>query len=206
MDIPEPMVEMFSGDITDGIAGTGVKAAFLKCAIDEKGLTTGVERIMRAVAKTSLATGAPITVHTHPASESGLVVQRVVCEEEGVDPAKVVLGHSGDSADADHLSSLAEAGFLLGMDRFGIHLGTTFEQRCDIVVELCRRGFAERMVLSHDAACYIDWIDPNVLAFMPEWHYLHIHDDVLPYLREHGVTDEQIDQMLVGNPRRYFGG
>jgi phosphotriesterase-related protein len=204
VDLPEPMVELFSGDITDGIAGTGVKAAFLKCAIDEKGLTTGVERIMRAVAKTSLATGAPITVHTHPASESGLVVQRVVCDEEGVDPAKVVLGHSGDSADADHLSALAEAGFLLGMDRFGIHLGTTFEQRCDIVVELCRRGFAERMVLSHDAACYIDWIDPNVLQFMPEWHYLHIHDDVLPYLREHGVTDDQIDQMLVGNPRRYF--
>jgi len=206
LDVPEPMVEMFTGDITDGIAGTGVKAAFLKCAIDEKGLTTGVERVMRAVARTSLATGAPITVHTHPASESGLVVQRVVCEEEGVDPSKVVLGHSGDSQDADHLSALAEAGFLLGMDRFGIHLGTTFEQRCDIVVELCRRGFAERMVLSHDAACYIDWIDPGVLAFMPEWHYLHIHDDVLPYLRDHGVTDDQIETMLVANPRRYFGG
>ena len=206
MDVPEPMVEMFVKDIREGIGETGVKAAFLKCAIDEKGLTTGVERIMRAVARTSLATGAPITVHTHPASESGLVVERVMCDEEGVDPAKVVLGHSGDSADADHLSALAEAGFLLGMDRFGIHLGTTFEQRCDIVVELCRRGFAERMVLSHDAACYIDWIDPNVLAFMPEWHYLHIHDDVLPYLREHGVTDDQIDQMLVGNPRRYFEG
>ena len=41
---------------------------------------------------------------------------------------------------------------------------------------------------------------------MPQWHYLHIHDDVLPYLREHGVTDDQIDQMLVGNPRRYFEG
>lgn len=204
VDLPEPMVELFTGDITDGIAGTGVRAAFLKCAIDEKGLTGGVERVMRAVARTSLATGAPITVHTHPASESGLVVQRVVCEEEGVDPGKVVLGHSGDSSDADHLSTLAEAGFLLGMDRFGIHLGTTFEERCDIVVELCRRGFAERMVLSHDAACYIDWIDPNVLAFLPEWHYLHIHDDVLPYLREHGVTDDQIDTMLVGNPRRYF--
>lgn len=204
LDIPEPMVDMFSGDITDGIAGTGVRAAFLKCAIDEKGLTSGVERIMRAVAKTSLATGAPITVHTHPASQSGLVVQRVVCEEEGVDPGRVVLGHSGDSGDADHLSALAEAGFLLGMDRFGIHLGTTFEQRCDIVVELCRRGFAERMVLSHDAACYIDWIDPDVQAFMPQWHYLHIHDDVLPYLREHGVTDAQIDTMLVDNPRRYF--
>ena len=60
------------------------------------------------------------------------------------------------------------------------------------------------MVLSHDASCYIDWLDPSVLALLPQWHYLHIEQDVLPYLREHGVTDEQIDTMLVANPRRFF--
>ena len=32
----------------------------------------------------------------------------------------------------------------------------------------------------------------------------YTYEDVLPYLREHGVTDEQIETMLVGNPRRYF--
>lgn len=206
VDVPDPMVDMFVGDLTDGIAGTGVRAAFLKCAIDRKGLTPGVERIMRAVAKASLATGAPITVHTHPGSETGAVVQRVLVDEEGVAPGRIVLGHSGDSTDADHLSALAEAGFVLGMDRFGIDVELPFEDRCDIVVELCRRGFAGNMVLSHDAACYIDWIDPNVIAFMPNWNYLHIENDVLPYLREHGVTDEQIDEMLVAVPRRHFGG
>ena len=206
VDVPDPMVDMFASDITDGIAGTGVRAGFLKCAIDRRGLTPGVERIMRAVAATHLRTGAPITVHTHPGSETGWEVQRVLCTEEGVAPSAVVLGHSGDSADVDHLSALAEAGFLLGMDRFGIHLDTTFEARCDTVVEMCRRGFASQMVLSHDAACYIDWIDPQLIPFMPEWNYLHIGDDVLPYLREHGVTDEQVDTMLVTNPRRYFEG
>src|SRR5690349_20349856 len=50
-EVPDPMVDMFVGDLTDGIAGTGVRAAFLKCAIDEPGLTPGVERVMRAVAK-----------------------------------------------------------------------------------------------------------------------------------------------------------
>jgi phosphotriesterase-related protein len=60
------------------------------------------------------------------------------------------------------------------------------------------------MVLAHDAACYIDWIDPNVLAMMTDWNYLHIHDDVLPYIRERGVTEAQIDAMLVDTPRRYF--
>ncbi len=203
-DMPEPMVEMFVGDISGGIAGTGVRAAFLKCAIDEPGLTGGVERVMRAVARAHHETGAPITVHTHPASRSGLVVKRVMCDEEGVDPSRIVLGHSGDSADTDHLSELAEAGFVLGMDRFGINLATTAEARADTVVELCRRGYAGQMVLSHDAACYIDWIDPNVIGLLPQWHYLHLEQDVLPYLRDHGVTPEQIDAMLVGNPRRYF--
>jgi phosphotriesterase-related protein len=204
VDMPDPMVEMFVGDISGGIAGTGVRAAFLKCAIDEPGLTNGVERVMRAVAKAHHATGAPITVHTHPATQTGLEVKRVMCEEEGVDPRRIVLGHSGDSSDVAHLTELADTGFILGMDRFGINLATTAEARADTVVELCRRGYAGQMVLSHDASCYIDWIDPNVLGLLPQWHYLHLEQDVLPYLREHGVTAEQIDTMLVANPRRYF--
>jgi phosphotriesterase-related protein len=204
-EVPDPMVDLFVRDVTDGIAGTGVRAAFLKCAIDAPGLTPGVERVMRAVAAAHQRTGVPITVHTHPGSQSGLVVQRVF-GEEGVDPGRVVLGHSGDSTDADHLSALADAGFVLGMDRFGIYLETTFEARCDVVVEMCRRGYAERMVLSQDTSCYIDWIDPQVMALLPQWTYTHIHEEVLPYLREHGVSDDQIETMLVTNPRRYFDG
>jgi phosphotriesterase-related protein len=200
----DPMIDMFVGDITEGIAGTGVKAAFLKCAIDHNGLTPGVERVMRAVARTHRQTGAPITVHTHPGSETGLVVKRVLCDDEGVDPTRVVLGHSGDSSDLDYLSALADAGFILGMDRFGINVETTFEARADTLVELCRRGYADRMVLAHDAACYIDWMDPRLREMMTQWNYLHIHDDVLPYVRERGVTEAQIETMLVDTPRRYF--
>jgi phosphotriesterase-related protein len=69
---------------------------------------------------------------------------------------------------------------------------------------MCRRGYAERMMLSHDAACYTDWMDPKVLQLLPQWNYLHIHDKVLPYIREHGVTEEQIATMLTANPRRFF--
>jgi phosphotriesterase-related protein len=202
-EVPDPMVDMFVRDIEEGITGTGVRAAFLKCAIDAPGLTPGVERVMRAVAKAHRHTGVPITAHTHPGSRQGLSVQKVLAEE-GVDPRRVVLGHSGDTTDLDHLTELADAGFVLGMDRFGINLEITFEARADTVVEMCRRGYAESMVLSQDASCYIDWIDPAVMPMLPQWRYTHIHDDVLPYLRGHGVTDEQIDTMLVANPRRYF--
>jgi len=199
----DPMVEMFVRDITQGIPHTSVKAAFLKCAIDEHGLTPDVERILRSVAKAHRQTGAPITVHTHPGSQRGNDVDGVF-SSEGVDPSRVVLGHSGDSTDIDHLASLADRGYLLGMDRFGINTISPFEERVQVVADLAERGYADRMVLAHDASCYIDWIAPSLLQFNDTWHFLHIENDVLPELRKRGVTDEQIDQMLIVNPRRYF--
>ncbi len=196
----DPMTEMFAEDITSGIGDTGVKAAFLKCAIDEQGLTRGVERVLRAVARAHVLSGAPVTVHTHPASQSGLVVLRVL-GEEGADLSRVVIGHSGDSTDLDYLTRLADAGCLLGMDRFGIGAPPTLSWRADTIAELCRRGYAGSMVLSHDASCFIDWYphDEDQAG-----NYTYIHDEVLPALAERGVTQAQVDAMLVGNPRRYF--
>jgi phosphotriesterase-related protein len=203
-DLPDPMIDMFIRDLTIGIPGTnGVRAAFLKCAIDDAGMTPDVERIMRAIARAHRATGAPITVHTHPGSKAGLAAHEVL-SSEGVDPARVVLGHCGDIDDIGHLVELADLGYILGMDRFGIDVILPFEQRVRVVAELAERGYADRMVLSHDASCYFDWLDPAFAGATPNWNYLHIEKDVLPALREQGVSDAQIDQMLVGNPRRYF--
>lgn len=203
-DVAEPLTELFVSDIRDGIAGTGVKAAFLKCAIEAAGLTPGVERVMRAVGQAAVETGRPITVHTNSHTESGLVAQKVL-REEGVDLGKVVIGHAGDSADLGYLTALADAGSYLGMDRFGLDVLLPFEQRVDTIAELVRRGYAERIVLSQDAACYIDWFPEEArAAAAPNWKFTHISDDVLPALRERGVTDEQISTMLAANPRRYF--
>jgi phosphotriesterase-related protein len=172
--------------------------------VDEPGLTPGVERVLRAVCRAHAETGAPVTVHTHPGSGSGREVLRVL-REEGADLAKVVLGHSGDSTDLDYLSELADAGCLLGMDRFGLDVITPFEARVDTVAALCQRGYADSMVLSHDASCYIDWFPAGLIPkFAPRWNYTHLFDDVLPALRERGVTEQQIDTMLVTNPARYF--
>ena len=204
-DLPEPMVDLFVHDIEQGIQGTDVRAAFLKCAIDHQGLTAGVERVLRACAKAQLQTGVPLMVHTHPGSRTGLEVQKVLADE-GVQPRSVLLAHSGDTTDADHLQELAEAGFWLGMDRFGIDLTLDFDGRVGVVVEMTRRGFAGSMVLAQDASCYIDWIAPDLKPMLPNWHYLHVLQDVVPALLERGVTQEQVDQMLVGNPARFFGG
>ena len=130
MDGPEPMVEMFVRDITEGIAGTGVKAAILKCATDEPGLTPGVERVLRAVAVAHRATGVPISTHTHARTRRGLEQQRVFAEE-GVDLGRVIIGHSGDTTDLDYLEELIAAGSYIGMDRFGLDNILGFEHRVD---------------------------------------------------------------------------
>jgi phosphotriesterase-related protein len=201
---PEPMTELFVRDIEEGVAGTDIKAAILKCATDEPGVTPGVERVLRAVAAAHRQTGVPISTHTHAETRRGLEQQRIFAEE-GVDLTRVVIGHSGDSTDIGYLEELVAAGSYLGMDRFGADVYLPFEERVATVATMCERGHADKMVLSHDASCFIDWLpEEMVAAALPNWHYLHIHNDVLPALRQRGVTDEQIDTMLIHNPRKIF--
>jgi phosphotriesterase-related protein len=204
---PKVMSEFFVRDITEGITGTGVKAGMLKCAVDAKGLTEGVEQVLRSVARAHVATGGtPITIHTHAAGRHGPAIVEVL-KEEGVDLNRVVLGHSGDAVgDPDYLAAMADTGLTLGMDRFGIDHFATFEQRSDLVTEMCRRGYADRMVLAHDTCCYIDWFGPGTLDRLKNWHYLHVSQDVLPYLREHDVPESDIDLMLTANPARILAG
>jgi phosphotriesterase-related protein len=201
---PETMTELFVRDITEGIADTGVKAAILKCATDEPGVTPGVERVLRAVAQAHRQTGVPITTHTHAPTRRGLEQQRIFAEE-GVDLRRVIIGHSGDTTDLGYLEELIAGGSYLGMDRFGLDAMLSFDDRVDTVARMCERGHADKMVLSHDASCYIDWLPEAVLPFaLPNWHFLHIHNDVLPALRQRGVTEDQITTMLVDNPRAIF--
>ncbi|MGD9750164.1 MAG: phosphotriesterase [Acidimicrobiia bacterium] len=201
----EYMVEHFVRDITTGIADTGIKAGILKCATDRPGVTKDVEKVLRAVAQAHRRTGVPITTHTHAATKRGLEQQEIFLDE-GVDLSRVIIGHSGDTDDLTYLEALLANGSYLGMDRFGIDGYLTTEQRVHVVAELCRRGFADRMVLSHDASCYLDWIPGEVdtSATMPNWHYLHISHDVIPMLQQAGVSDGDIDLMLRQNPARLF--
>jgi phosphotriesterase-related protein len=199
----EPMVDMFVRDIEHGIADTGVKAAILKCATDEPGVTPGVERVLRAVAKAQRLTGVPISTHTHAATRRGLEQQRIFAEE-GVDLSRVVIGHSGDTTDLGYLEELIGNGSYIGMDRFGVDVYLPFEDRVNTVAQMCERGYADKMVLSHDAACFMDWVPEELLPALPNWHYLHIHNDVIPALKDRGVTDEQLTTMLVDNPRKIF--
>lgn len=205
VDKPEPMTSLFISDIVNGIADTGVRAAFLKCAIDEPGLTEGVERAMRAVGQASVETGAPITVHTSAIDRTGLIAQRVL-RSEGVDLSKVIIGHSGDTADLDYLCALADAGSYLGMDRFGVDTLFPLARRVSVIVELVRRGYLDRIVIAHDYQCWIDFYTnaEKREALGSDWSFRYIGEQVLPAFLKAGLTEDDIDAILVRNPRRHL--
>jgi phosphotriesterase-related protein len=201
----DQIVEKTIREITDGIAGTSIKAGIIKCATDHAGVTPINDKLLRVAARLHRNTGVPISTHTEVTNRSGLAQQEVF-EEEGVDLRRVVIGHCGDSKDLDYLEAILARGSFIGMDRFGVEMLLPTESRVATVAELCRRGYADQMVLSHDACCHMDFFpDMNVLRqFAQLWNFRHIPDDILPALRKEGVSEEQIRSMTVDNPRRVF--
>ena len=202
IDEPEPLVELFVRDIRDGIAGTSVRAGMLKVMTDADGVTPDVARVMAAAALAHEETGTPVTTHSHPASRNGLA-QQAFLQERGVPPERIIIGHSGDSEDLDYLRQLMDNGSTIGFDRFGMEHVLPDARRLPTLVTLIRMGYADRIVLSHDAAFYSHVTPPSWRARnTPRWRMDTIVLHVLPALRAVGVSSEEIDQMLIGNPRR----
>ena len=200
----EALAELFVREIRVGIDDTGVRAAFLKCAVERHGLVGDVPKILAAVAAAAVETGAPVMVHTNAAATTGVPALEALTGA-GVDPSRIVIAHAGDSNDLAYLRTIADTGAALGFDRFNIEHFNPDARRIDTLLALLAEGYGDRIHLSHDAACFIDFMigDPAFANEQPS--YLHISTKILPALHDEGVTDEQIDELMVVNPRRFFG-
>src|SRR6202011_4123463 len=105
----DAMADHFVSDIEDGIQGTDIRAAFLKCAADAPGVTENVEKIHRAVARASVRTETPIMAHSMPAVGTG-PRQVEIFEQEGVDLSRVQIAHCGDTEDVGYIEGLLAKG------------------------------------------------------------------------------------------------
>jgi len=132
---------------------------------------------------------------------------------EGVEPGRLLVGHSDGIDDHDYHRSLAERGAFVGFDRFGIAAILPDEVRIRNVLRLAEAGHTDRILLSHDSVlCWLgrpvplaqDWSD--VLAAMPDWRPTFLLEKVVPQLVEQGLPKEDVDRILVDNPRRFFAG
>ena len=200
----EAIAALFVREIREGIDDTGVKAAFLKCAVEHHGLIGDVPRILAAVAAASNETDAPVMVHTNAAARTGLTALKALTDA-GVDPARIVIAHCGDSNDLDYVRAIADTGASIGCDRFGIDHFNPLADRISTLIALVREGYADRIHLGHDAACFYDFMTGDPLFADEKPDYLLISRTVLPALREAGVGAAQIEQMLVGNARTFLG-
>jgi phosphotriesterase-related protein len=197
---------LFERDLTTGIGDTGFRAAVLKIVTDEPGMTPDVERLALAVAGVHGRTGAPICTHAHAPTRRGLEQQRILAAH-GVDLGRVMIGHSNETTDLGYLEQVIAGGSYLGWDRCGLGVTVPLDDQLDTLAKLCDRGYAGRVMLSHDKASFTDWFTNAEQDFvLPDWQFSYIHSALLPGLRERGVSDDQIDQMLVRNPRDFFSG
>jgi phosphotriesterase-related protein len=199
------VTELFVREIRVGINDTGVKAGFLKCAVEAHGIVGDVPRTLAIVAAASVETGAPIMVHTSSPARMGLPVLEALTGH-GVAPEQIVIAHAGDSNDLDYLRAIADSGAWLGCDRFGIDHFNPDADRVRTLVALLAEGYADRVHLGQDTACFYDFMVHNPYFADERPDLLHLSNAILPALREAGVTEEQIEQMTVVNPRRFLGG
>ena len=201
------MSELFIHELTAGIGDTGIRAGVIKVATGEGEITDYEYDVLRAAALASCETGAPITTHTDQGT-MGVEQQRFLMEQ-GVPAHRIVIGHSCGSADHEYHMQMLERGSYLGFDRFGLEILAPDEQRIEALVALLEAGQERRLVVSHDSVwCtrgepfpqkMIDAMNPDTL-FDPT----HFHRNIIPRLLQRGVTQGQIDTLLVHNPRRYF--
>lgn len=199
----DAIVELFVREIRESIDDTGVKAAFLKCAVEQHGIVGDVPRILSTVAAASVETNTPVMVHTNAAARTGLLALEALTDA-GVDPTRIVVAHAGDSNDLDYLRAIADTGASLGCDRFSIEHFNPDARRIETLAALVAEGYASRVHLGHDASCFYDFMFRNPFFVDEKPDYLHISTKIVPALLDAGVTPEQIDQMLIDNPRRYF--
>jgi len=207
----EGLAAFFVKEIRQGIEGSGVRAGVIKIGIVGQSATALEETGLRAGARASKATGAPIRIHTKSASRAG-ENHAVLLESEKIDPARVSFDHSDDSGDMDYFLGLARRGYSLGMDHVHRGLGPdfkpSFEKRAECIKLLADAGFAGNIFLSQDCefggvllpAENREWretIDP------PEG-LLFVTRKLIPHLKQIGVSDRDIHTMTVENPQRFF--
>jgi len=205
----EAMSELFIHELTVGIGDTGIKAGIIKVATGQGQITPYEYEVLEAAALAAVETGAPITTHTDQGTMGQ--EQQAFLVDRGVAPHKIIIGHSCGAADHNYHMDILGKGSYLGFDRFGLEILAPDEQRIQSLVALLQKQQEGQIVVSHDSVwCTRGKPFPDDMLALMDADILfdptHFHRNIIPRLLEAGVTQQQIDTMLVDNPRRFFSG
>lgn len=196
---PRTLAEMFIDEVAEHGIGQ------LKCAVDAGGVQSHHRRAFECLAIVQKATNLPLYVHTYAQEKNGLAILEAF-KDCGIPSDRVVLGHTADTDDVAYMRELLKRGVRLSVDRI---YATWFKGKAASLTALVKEGFGDRLLLSHDVT--LAW-DSNVHGrgrpVEKSWGHVHSFDNcfgivfekVLPILRANGISDAQIDRMLVANP------
>lgn len=211
LDAAQYMAEVFIRELTEGIGDTGIKAGIIKVATDRGGITDYELVVLHAAAIASRETGAPITTHTQQ-GELGREQQEVLTGH-GVPAHQIIIGHSDGSPDFEYHTHVTQRGSYLGFDRFGWQIGDFGRpdvEKVDSLVKLIQAGWLQHVVVSCDHVCTYrgnTWPDTQVTRQVIHGDsILHFVTRIQPMLKECGVTEDELTELVVENPKRYFSG
>jgi len=192
----------------DGSLGSS-KPAFLKCATDVLGVTP-VNRVeLATMAIVQRETGLPLYCHNKH-SEHTATEQIKVFKEYGADLCKVIIGHASDTADIPYLTSLLEEGCSLSFDRIGPRQDDNSAHAATIAA-LVKAGYTDRLMMSHDHCVYLDFGNAKFESTYAKGPYdlrldfTYISRVFPDRLKAQGVTDAEIDTMMITVPAKVYG-
>ncbi len=205
----EEITEIYIQEIEQGIGETGIKAGAIKIATGLRVVSDYERKLVTAGARAAKATGVPIISHTEEATCGHDQIDIVT--GEGLPAEQLLVGHSDGTTDHWYRHALAERGAYIGFDRFGITMFQPDEVRVEGIMKLAEAGHLDKVLVSHDSImCWLGRPLPyaahfdDMLKMLPKWRSTHIFKEILPRLREAGLSDAQIETILVDNPRRLF--
>ena len=186
------------GEFENGVGETGIRPGIIgEIGTDKPWVSALEERVHRAAARASVATGMAIT--THGIQSAVGLAQLKIFTDEGVDPGRVVIGHADSHHDIDFYLGVLATGANLQFDFLGHRFATeeALEPRLvETIVELLERGFAPQLLLSQDV-CHNRQLKAN-----GGFGYVYLHQHFLPTLRTAAVGEGEIRQMTIDNPAR----
>ena len=207
-DMADRSVEMIADeiehDLMQGVADTGLRSGLIGEIGTSFKVRDNERKVLRAAARAQRRTGAPISVHLLPWQKNGIAVLDIL-EGEGANPHQVILCHlSPTGDDLAYHTTLATRGAYVEYDFFGMEyyvdsVGRYLGSDAGSVAALKRlidAGCLERLLLSHDIAMKVQ------LTRYGGWGYAHLVENVVPMLSRSGLSAEQIDTLIVANPRR----
>jgi phosphotriesterase-related protein len=186
-------------EITKGIQGTGVKAAFLKMGVSDASITRDESRNLRAAARAAIETGTLIASHTSgPLSGQHAMQEMDILESEGLECEQFNWVHAQHADVMVHVRA-AERGAYIGFD--GLQPAQE-EHYVKLVLDALTAGIEEHILLSHDRGWYRPGEPDGGASQVKGFTYLV--EGFLPRLRQEGVSEDLITLMTQTNPKRAF--